>query len=248
MNICVLGDSHVGSLKRGWGEIKGEYPKHEITFFAQRSDGLDGLIAHDGKLIANNEKLAKALEFTSAGRKTVDPGAYDMFVIYGAGVTINVNDDRHFYSSAVVESGLHDLITNTLSFNLLKRLRTLTDKPVFMGHLPLVPAMEVLIETVPDKYVDRVKRINQLIYRMLNVELVRQPLSTIVNGKNTRSDFSKGSRALAIGDGGDNVYHPESDNHHMNDRFGEIWLREFFDEYLGEMSNPALKQEAIPSN
>ena len=69
MNICALGDSHVGSLKRGWGEIKGEYPKHEITFFAQRSDGLDGLIAHDGKLIANNEKLAKVLSLLLLGGK-----------------------------------------------------------------------------------------------------------------------------------------------------------------------------------
>lgn len=232
MKICVMGNSHVGSLKRGWDEIKGDYPEHEITFFAQRSDGLEGLIAHDGKLIANNEKLAKALEFTSGGRKEIDPNDHDIFLIYGAGVNINWVADNHFYSNAVIESSLNDLVTNTLSFSLLKRLRALTDKPVFIGHLPLVPAMEVVSDAIPMDYIARVERINKITYHPLNAELVRQPSSTIVNGNNTHPDFSKGSKALAVGDSGDNVFHPESDNDHMNDKFGEIWLREFLEKYV----------------
>jgi len=239
MKICVMGNSHVGSLKRGWDEIKGDYRQHEITFFAQRSDGLEGLIAHDGKLIPNNEKLAKALEFTSGGKKEVDPNEYDVFVIYGTGVNINVVADNHFYSNAVIESSLNDLVTNTLSFNLLKGVRALTDKPVFIGHLPLVPPMEVLSDTMPSDYIARVELINEMTYRPLNAELVRQPLSTIVNGNHTHPDFSKGSKALAVGDSGDNVYHPESDSDHMNDKFGEIWLREFLTEYVGEVESRA---------
>lgn len=242
MKICALGNSHVGSLKRAWDAIKGEYREQEITFFAHRSDGLEGLIAHDGKLIPNNEKLATALEFTSGGKKDIDPNEYDVFAIYGAGVNINVVKDNQFYSSAVVESSLNDLVTNTLSFNLLKRLRTLTMKPVFIGHLPLVLAMKVSADTGPSDYIARVELINKVIYRPLKAELVRQPLSTIVDGNSTHPDFSKGSRALAIGDSGDNVYHPESDNDHMNDKFGEIWLREFLNEYVGKVIDSTLKQ------
>lgn len=235
MKICVLGNSHVGSLKRGWDEIKGDYPEHEITFFAQRSDGLEDLVACGGKLIANTEKLAKALEFTSGGKKEIDPSQYDIFLIYGAGVNINFVADNRFYSTAVIASSLNDLVTNTLSFSLLKRLRALTDKSVFIGHLPLAPAIELLSDAMPSDYVARVKLINAITYHPLNAELVRQPSSTMINGKNTHPDFSKGSKALAVGDSGDNVFHPESDSDHMNDKFGEIWLREFFTEYVEEV-------------
>lgn len=242
MKICAVGNSHVGSLKRSWEGIKGGYREHEITFFAQRSDGLNGLIAHNGKLVADNEVLANALEFTSGGKKEIDPNEHDVFAIYGAGVNMNFVKDDHFYSSAVIESSLNDLVTNTLSFNLLKRLRAVTNKPVFIGHLPLVPAMKISSDITPSDYMARVELLNATIYRPLNAELVRQPLSTIVNGNNTHPDFSKGSKALAIGDSGDNVYHPESDNDHMNDKFGEIWLKGFLNEYVGKMINPTLKQ------
>lgn len=234
MKICVIGNSHVGSLKRGWDVIKEDYREQEITFFAQRSDGIDGLIAQNGKLIPDNEVLARALEFTSGGKKEIDPNEYDVFIIYGAGLNIDFVRDSHFYSSAVIESSLNDLVANTVSFNLLKRLRTLTHKAIFLGHLPLVPAIEILSDTTSDDYIARVERINEVSYRPLNAELVRQPLSTIVNGNNTNPYFSKGSKALAVGDSGDNTYHPESDSDHMNDQFGEIWLREFLKKYILE--------------
>ena len=240
MKICVLGNSHVGSLKRGWDTIKGDYPQHEITFFAQRSDGLEGLIAHDGKLIADNEKLAKALEFTSGGKKAIDPQEHDIFLIYGAGLTINLVAHDQFYSKAVIESSLNDLVSNTLSFSLLKRLRASTDKRIFIGHLPLLPAIEVVSAAFPVEYIARADLINEVTYHPLNAVLVRQPSSTIVNGKNTDPLFSKGSKALAVGDSGDNVLHAESDSDHMNDKFGEIWLEEFLQEYVEKMGNPTL--------
>ena len=232
MKICVMGNSHVGSLKRGWDEIKADYGGHHVTFFAHRSDGLEGLIVQDGKLIPTNEKLATALEFTSGGRKDIDPEEYDVFVIYGAGLNIGFKKDDVFYSRAVVECSLNDLVSNTLSFTLLKRLRRLTGKPAFLGHLPLVPAGTISAETTPSDYLARVDLINEVVFRSLNAELVRQPLSTIVNGSNTHPDFSKGSKALAIGDSGDDVFHPESDSDHMNDQFGQIWLRDFLEGYV----------------
>lgn len=244
MKICIMGNSHVGSLKRGWDEIVGNYPEQEITFFAQRADGLNELISKNGKLIPKSEELAKALEFTSGGKKEINPSEYDVFVIYGAGANINFVKDNQFYSSAVIESSLNDLVANTLSFNLLKRLRTLTTKAVFIGHMPLIAAKEVLSEDIPDDYIARVALINDVIYHPLNAELVTQPLSTIVNGNNTHPDFSKGSKRLAIGDSFDDEYHPDDDTGHMNDKFGAIWLTEFFKKYIENMSNPSSKQQS----
>lgn len=230
-----MGNSHVGSLKRGWDNIYKDYPETEITFFAHRAAGLDGLIAHDGKLIPNNEALAKALEFTSGGKKEIDPIEYDIFVIYGAGTNINFFKNDRFYSRAVIKSSLEDFVANTLAFNILKRLRTLTNKTVFIGHTPLITATQILSDNNPGDYMARVELINDMVYRPLNSELVRQPLSTIVNGNNTHPDFSKGSKRLAIGDSFDDEYHPESEIDHMNDKFGEIWLMEFLKNYVEKM-------------
>ena len=232
MKICIMGNSHVGSLKRGWDGIHVEYPEKEIVFFAHRANGLDGLIVHDGKLIPENEELAKAIEFTSGGKAEIDPVEYDVFVIYASGATVNFTQSGFFYSKAVIQRSLTDFVEDTLSYKLLKKLRTVTNKTIYIGHTPLAAAMQLLSTTKPADYIAKIRLINKVIYHPLNSELVLQPLKTIVNGNNTHPDFSKGSKRLAIGDGFDNEYHPEIDNAHMNDKFGEIWLREFFKNYV----------------
>jgi hypothetical protein len=222
-----MGDSHVGSLKRGWDNINSEHPGKEITFFAHRANGLSGLIPKDKKLIPDNEDLVNALKFTSGGKQEIDPEAYDIFLIYALGLTINFTQSRRFYSKAVIKKSLNDFVESTMSFQLLKRLRDVTNKKIFIGHIPFAAAMQILPDTKPADYVSRVKLMNDIIYRTLNCELVLQPLNTIVNGNNTHHDFSKNSMRLAVGDHFDNEYHPEDDNFHMNDKFGEIWLKEF---------------------
>jgi hypothetical protein len=244
MKICVLGNSHVGSLKRGWDLIRSEFRGQEITFFAHRAGGLIGLMPHQGKLVPNNEELAKALAFTSGGKREIDPKEYDVFLIYGAITNASFIQDSQHYSRAVRERTLSDLVANSLAFILLKRLRTLTDKAIFIGHMPLLAATEILFKTTPSDYLANLKLANEVSYRPLNAELVTQPLSTIVNGANTHPAFSKGSKRLAIGDRYDDEAHPETDTDHMNDRFGEIWLREFLTKYLSVPVAP----EAMLSN
>lgn len=230
--ICILGDSHVGCLKRGWDKLHNEYPDNEVVFFAHRANGLDNLIVRDAKLIPGNEDLAKALKFTAGNKVEIDPVEYDLFIIFGAGATVNFAYNSFFYSKAVIKMSLNDFVEKTLSFKLLKKLRAITNKTIFVGHTPLEAATQILSTTKPTDYISRVKLINELVYAPLNSELVLQPLNTIVNGNNTHPDFSKGSKRLAIGDRFDNEYHPKDDIDHMNDKFGEIWLKEFIVNYL----------------
>jgi hypothetical protein len=232
MRICIMGDSHVGSLKRGWDNIYDVYPDKEIVFFAHRANGLNDLIVRDGKLVPNNGELAKALEFTARGKAEIDPVEYDVFIIYGVGANVNFTFNSLFYSKAVIRRSLNDFVENTLSFNLLKKLRAVTNKTIFIGHAPLRAAIQTLPDTKPADYLSRVRLINEVVYAPLHSELVLQPINTIVNGNSTHSDFSKGSKRLAVGDGYDNEFHPEDDNDHMNDIFGAIWLKEFMINYL----------------
>lgn len=232
INICIMGNSHVGSLKRGWDVINKDYHKIKITFFAQRSDGLKDLVVQDGKLSPNNNELSKALEFTSGGRTEIVPNQYDIFIIYGANANVNFDMDFQFYSKAVIEASLRDFVTSTLSFSLLQKLKSVTNKSVYIGHVPLIAATQIQPGIPPDKYLARVKLMNEAVYHPLNAELVKQPAATIVNGNNTHPDFSKGSKRLAIGDSFDDEHHPEDDMDHMNDLFGSMWLEEFFKNYI----------------
>ncbi|HMZ06051.1 MAG TPA: hypothetical protein PK078_00415 [Anaerolineales bacterium] len=231
-NICILGNSHVGSLKRGWDAIYNDYQQIRITFFAQRSDGIEGLIVHDGKLIPNNEDLMNALAFTSGGKTDILPDDYDVFIIYGVGAHVNFDIHSQFYSRTVIESTIKDLVVDTLSFKLLQRLRKITSKPIYIGHMPLLAATQVQLEASPNDYLARVELINEIIYRPFHAEMVKQPVFTIVNGNNTHPKFSKDSKRLAIGDQYDDQHHPDEDIDHMNDQFGEIWLKEYFENYL----------------
>ncbi len=227
-----MGNSHVGSLKRGWNNINSEYPGKEITFFAHRATGLSGLIPKDGKLVPDNEDLANALKFTSGGKQEIDPSEYNVFLIYASGSKVNFAQSGRFYSKAVIKRSLSDFVENTLSFQLLKKIRAVTNKIIFIGHTPFAAAMQFLPNNNPTDYVGRVKLMNDMIYSPLNSELVLQPLSTIVNGNNTYYDFSKNSMRLAVGDHFDDEYHPEDDIFHMNDKFGEVWLKEFMMNYV----------------
>lgn len=233
MKICVIGNSHVGSLKRGWANINSNCPGIEVTFFANRGQGLDRLGVCNGKLSPSDAVMARALEVTSGGKNNIDPSEYDVILIYGAGTTgVGVAKDTQFYSRAVIESILTDSIITTTGFRILKKLRAITDKVVFVGHAPLPAATQILSNVLPSDFIDRIERINNLIYRPLNSKLIMQPLSTIVNGNSTHPGLSKGSKKLSVGDSQDDLDHSADDTIHMNARFGEIWLTEFLNNYV----------------
>ena len=235
MKICVIGTSHVGSLKRGWANINRNFPGKEVTFFADRGPGLDRLGVCNGVLSPSTAEMARSLEVTSGGKKNIDPAEYDIILIYGAVIdNIGSDNDTQFYSKAVIESILVDSITPTTGFRILKKLRAVTNKIVLVGHAPLPAATKIVSDDFPSNYIDRIERINNLIYRPLNSKLIMQPVSTIVKGNNTHPALSKGSKQLAVGDSYDDWYHPDGDIIHMNARFGEIWLTEFLNNYAKE--------------
>lgn len=234
MNICVIGNSHTGALKNAWDKIQADHPGEKITFFAQRGGGISDLVVQEGKLIPNNESLEKALEFTSEGKKEIDPNEYNVFLIYGAGLAYFPNKQQ-FYSTAVIKTAVIDHLTEvkfSISLTLLKKLRSITDKPIFIGHCPLGAAKEIFSDFAPNDYLAGIKLVNEIIYNPLDAELVKQPVSTIINERYTHPDFAKGSKRLSTGDTLDDELHSENDMGHMNEKFGEIWLREFFENYI----------------
>jgi hypothetical protein len=228
VNLCIIGNSHVAALKKAWDVIRAEYPSIKVTFFARRGNELNNLVVTNGKLQSPNEAGAKELEFVSGGRRRIDPDKYDVFLVYGCYARATFRNSEPFYSRAVQDRAAHDLVDGSLSFKLLTSLRTITNKPVLVGHNPLEAAKSNELAHGPDAYVAGIKMLNDLIYRPLGAEILMQPLETIVNGCATRLEFSKGSRRLAIGDQFDDDTYPDTGNDHMNEEFGKMWLVELF--------------------
>jgi hypothetical protein len=228
MNICILGNSHVGALKRAYDKISTDYPDIQITFFAQRGYDLTELDVDNGKLVANSDVLRQAIMFTSGGIDSIAPESYDIFLIYALGTKPNFVAPGIYYSSQVKELALADIANNSAAMNLIKKIRCLTDKPIYLGHDPL-PAGQSNDVPADDHgmYIDGIKKINDHIYQKLNVKLLMQPLETLVSWNRTNINFSSGSERLAVGDVSDAQIHPEDDEIHMNDQFGEMWLIAF---------------------
>lgn len=233
MKICVIGNSHVGALKRAWDAMPGRHQSANITFFAARGRGLEGLAVNDGRLVPETEFLKKSLEFTSGGKQVIDPDEYDVSLVYGLGASGLFISPKRYYSSAVLRQAANDHVAGTPSFNLIRKIRQLTDKTVFVGHSPLRAFRGEGFKVVePEAYLFGLEVVNDFVYSSIGSELVAQPLHTIVNGRFTNPLFSQGSKRLSIRDKHDDEHHPENDYAHMNDEFGAEWLTSFLDNIL----------------
>lgn len=227
MRICMLGNSHIASLKNAWMEIGSMHPDCDLVFFASRQEGLSALQLKDNALIPTNDDAARDIRFTSGGHATIQLDEYDAFVTYGLLLSLPSLDRR--LSSAVLRRSIVDGISNTLNIRLCKTIREGSSKPIFIGHNPLRAAPDPKLEL----------RTNMLDYNQLvdivdsalgieNASLIRQPEQTIVRGWFTLGEYSRGSTRLDVGDNASNAPHPDHDYDHMNKAFGALWLHSLF--------------------
>lgn len=227
MRLCVLGNSHVASLKSGWDAISGDYPDVSITFFAARQRALDGLHLQEGKLVPQTDILAKNIAFTSGGLTQVDLQSYDAFLCYALGLPTPVLDPR--YSSAVTKLIFSDVFSRSLNIKIARLIRRGTTKPLYIAPNPRVADTPHTPKPGLTKQLDYRATI-ALMQRELNLDrskIIPQPPETLTPGGFTLGRFSIGSIRLDVGDAISGEVHPASDIEHMNRDFGTIWIRNF---------------------
>lgn len=231
MKICILGNSHVAALKLAWEAMPEQHEDTSLTFFADRRRGLSDLVVSGDKLVPAKSRLKGSLEFTSGGVGLVDPQEYDLFLVYGLRAKGPFIDPAFNYTRALLELAAEDHVVGTLSYDIISRLRSITDKPIFVGHDPL-PAYrgERQRSAPPVKYETGLRVVNEFAYSRVDAKLLSQPKHTIVNTRFTAPEFSIGSERLAVGDERDGEVREEGESRHMNAAFGEAWLASFFDE------------------
>lgn len=232
MKLCILGNSHLASLKNSWVKLKRKFSNLEVDFFAHRKDGLKGLKVNGNFLVCDDEPLKRALNFTSGGKHSINLKEYDGFILYGLDAKGDFLKTGIHYSQAVVEAACYDSTKDTTSFDLLLKIRQVTHKPVIVGHDPLLAAeASKCVKGDISSYLMTIKMLNELIYRPRQAVLLRQPEDTITNGYNTSIRYSIGSTRLAIGKPDDNQQHAIIDRKHMNDEFGGVWLTHALDAF-----------------
>jgi hypothetical protein len=228
MRFAVLGNSHIGSIKRGWDIISSQYPGHEMVFFGARRDGLNSLKLEGEVLRPCDPDVLESIRFTSGGHSEIKLAAYDAFILYGMEALPLFIDASKYYSQQVTDAALADHAHNRVSYLTLQKLRQSTSKPIYLGHNPMRGADQRNGSQDMSAYANGIAYLNDALYARFDAKLLPQPEETIVNGNGSAMRYAQGAKALAIGTqrgGGDHVV---ADLNHMNDEFGVLWLERFF--------------------
>ena len=227
-NICLIGNSHVASFKLAWDKVQRKYPDVKITFFAERRDGLTELEVKDGMLMPSTDRLREILEHTSGGLSIIDPRAYDAILLVGF-LWAYPKTDGLFSHAAARQALLDSFDDDYPGFDVIRKIRSITNIPIFMAHQPLWKVVGKPVSGVSvEPYRRLVKFINETLVEQYRATLLEQPEETITNGFNTRTEFSVGAMRLDIGNlRSRNAPHLGNERAHMNGRFGEICFAEY---------------------
>ncbi|MCB1397129.1 MAG: hypothetical protein KDJ98_14450 [Rhodobacteraceae bacterium] len=235
MKICIVGNSHVGSLQRAWTAWpEAERPAVTLTAFAARHRLMDQADVIEGRLVAGTDALRESFRFTSGGADEADLAAYDAILLYGLFVPAYRGNGARC-SRACQTAAFEDHFDPRLGIGAARKIRQGTRAPVLIGHDPLMcdPEAEAA-DPAPgrpgDAYAVGIRLANGLYFRRRGLEILEQPAATRVGpgGHQTRAALSKGSRRLAIGDKLDDREHGDGDQRHMNEDFGRAYLDMLF--------------------
>lgn len=224
MKICMIGNSHIASLKQGWDMVGREFAGVELVFFAAPRGRMAGLKVEGDRLVARSAQLAGQLSLISGGLSEIVPHDYDAIVLYGLGLLVPRLPAGT--SSALRRRAAADYVTDGLMQKTLLKLRQITDKRVFIAPRPLtgpgfaptgraMMAYSVLLDSLDQAFGDP------------QVRLLAQPGDSFTPDLETLATFLEGSVQLptltkpVLG-----VTHPDGENRHMNAEFGVLWLRE----------------------
>ena len=228
MNVCVIGNSHVGALKGAWNSLSSIHREINITFFASRGNSLSDLFYENGKLASSSDRVAEFLSYTSGGKREIVLEDYDTFLLYGIGA-VPYRVPSGFYSQAVLAQAIQDFYEDRLFFQIFRSIRKGSDSKIVIGHTPLRSGPDIAEDSATAEelsdYRKSISTINENLFLPKNGEFLTQPAETISRGgRYTHTKFTRGSERLAINEKQSGLSHPDGDYGHMNDDYGKVYL------------------------
>lgn len=228
--VCVVGNSHTACIKLAWDGLQAKFPSIGLTFFAARGAETAGILpTPDGILVPMSKRLSRNLTVTSGGQSVIDLRRYDAVLLVGLS---SAYPKYGYYSHAVATRAMLDHIPQTAAFELVTKIRSVSDIPIFLAHQPLFREGEDGTEDGGVPIVIResdclapyrriVEAINDGLFRGLRAHFLEQPAQTITKCFYTKSEYGTNSVRLDLGDGDEE---DGDDRAHMNARFGDIYL------------------------
>lgn len=224
MRICVVGNSHVGSLKLGWDQIKDQMPEHQIVFFGSPAARMRHLRIKDGTLVTQDAQLGQDMAATSGQGAVIDPKAFDTVVLYG--LQMVYPRLRKGISRAVVKQTVRDIVHDKLAYRVAERFRKIMAAPFWIAPNPLQGARSDEVEPGSYHPYDALLAEVQAAFTLPGVTFLDQPPETIRPDLRTPMMYSAGStRLLTAEETAELIAHPVNDISHMNGDYGRLWLQ-----------------------
>jgi hypothetical protein len=141
MRLAIIGNSHIGALKRAWdAQDQAERPFADAAFFgAMSAQFVDLAVDHEGLFAPDGTPLRERFLATSGGLSRIDFGAYDVIAFVGLGVPFRLMaaqmrdhvtldlSDHHPAPNLMSEGMLRDMLLGFMAGRPLSRVAALLE-------------------------------------------------------------------------------------------------------------------------
>lgn len=235
--ICIIGDSSVSAIKRGWSLVESDYPQCELTYFACLGQDMATLKVVGGRLISTNQFCANRIRETSNGLDGI-ADEYDWFLLVALGFNPNFcfqlceshrvecedADERVPISNACFESMVEDEFRYSVAISTVRKLRQITLAPIAVTPAPMrcrnLDSMSALREMLSAGAERKIKDMTDGVAIRLADEcgfrLFLQPEHTLSSPLITNSIYSR---------------HPGKPQGHVNAAYGKEFWNTFLDKW-----------------
>ena len=257
--LCLIGNSHLAALVLAWRELEPRYPGVSITFFGAKGRHLEGLRVSECGLRPDTDALRDKLLLFTGGVTEIVAEDYDEFWFvgheFGVPAIVNVyganwaeghrpDPERRPVSDLLFAELADAALRGTLTIELYRRLRQVTDAPVRVICQP-APSVAALrssdarycdfwlaeaqgdrptLQAQTDAALDRIADAER-------IRVSRQPEATRAGPLHSSEAFARGSVRLGEGLA---TEHGQQDCFHMNADYGCLMLEPCLDELVAE--------------
>lgn len=228
MKVCVIGNSHLASLKKGWEALSAAHPSVALTFWGAPGRELNTLTRSGDSLASSSESVRKMLAFTSGIGEEIEIPGYDAVLLYGLDLKVPLLSFD--LSEQVRQQTCADCLEASLNLKLARWVREISPQMrIYIAPRPMGSVVnQSVLKTAHEAYGEVAQRFQQAAASLASLQFQAQPQDTLVHGWFTLADFASNGVDLA-GPGGPHVAkrRPQVDHYHMNGDYGRLWLQSF---------------------
>ena len=197
MKICVLGNSHIGALKRAdYSSIFGD-PVPKLVFWGVPGKRFLEITCEGGRLIAPDG--LPAWNDSEATNGLIQLYQFDVLILHGPPLNVPAlyltlrahQSDLRFYSEAFLREGIPEFLATRPAIDLIRRIRANFKGRIFASPQPLVSAGQNFFggQTIRRTERDILDDIVIKFFSGIGVDYVPQPSSTIVDEQYTAAAY-----------------------------------------------------------